>query len=474
MPKPILTLLSKEEVELIHEYSLKVLEEVGIKIEDDKVLEMLRRQGLEVKDKKVIIPSYIVKEALSKCPREIVLYDRDGKPYHILGKGETLFNPGSAAIKILDYGSMEPRSPTLQDLKKLAIIVDALEHIRAQSTALVPSDVPVEVRDLVRLYPILKYSKKPIVTGAFSIEGLHYMVKALSIIVEDVSKKPIAIFDVCPSPPLHWSKIAIRNLVDGAKYRIPLEIIAMPQIGATGPVTIAGSLVQHNAEVLSAITIAQLVSPGTPIIYGGSPSTFEMRYGTSLITGIEALLLVTGYVDMAKYYQLPVHAYVALSDSKFIDYQAGIETMLGALIAVIRGIDVASGPGMLEYESVQSLEKLVLDNDACGIALRYMKGFEISDETLAFNIIKNVGPGGHFLTQKHTVKYMRKELYMPKVLDRTSRGLGIVHLLKKAHDRVNDILKKHSPLMLDEDLERNLYEYLNSITKKYGYTLIRV
>jgi len=474
VPRPILSLLSRDEVELIHQYSVEILEKIGVKIEDKETLNFLKKQGLEVNGRIVKIPSYVVKESLSKCPRKITLYDRDGKPYHVLGEGKTLFNPGSAAIKILDYNSMEPRTPTLKDLRDLVIVVDALEYIRAQSTALVPGNVPIEVRDLVRLYPILKYSKKPIITGAFGIEGLHYMVKALSIVMGDVTKKPIAIFDVCPSPPLHWSKISVRNLVDGARYKVPLEIIPMPQLGATGPVTIAGSLVQHNAEALSAIVIAQLSSPGAPIIYGGSPSTFEMRHGTSLITGVEALLLVSAYTDMAKFYQLPVHGYLALSDSKLIDYQAGAETMIGALIAVIRGVDVASGPGMLEYESVQSLEKLVLDNDICGIALRYVNGFEINEETIAIDVISKVGPGGNFLTQRHTVKYLRRELFMPKVLDRTSRGKILKKALERAHERVKQILEKHEPPMLAKDVESELYNYMNSITTKYGYKLEKV
>lgn len=471
MPKPALTLLSKDEIEVVHERSLEILSEIGVKIEDENVVNMLKSKGLDVEGKVVKIPAYMVKEALAKTPRTITLYDRNGKPYHVLGEGKTLFNPGSAAIKILDYGSTEPRPPILKDLRDLVIVVDALENIKAQSTALVPIDIPIEVSDLVRLYPVLKYSEKPIITGAFSVEGLHYMVKALSIVVNDLDKKPLAIFDVCPSPPLQWSKIAIGNLVDGAKYHVPLEIIPMPQIGATGPVTIAGSLIQHNAEILSGIVIAQLTSPGTPIIYGGSPSTFEMRHGTSLIAGIEALLLVTAYVDMAKYYGIPVHGYLGLSDSKQIDYQAGLETMLGALIATIKGVDVASGPGMLEFESVQSLEKLVLDNEICGLAFRYAKGFEISKDTLAIDVIRKVRHGGHFLAQKHTVKYLRRELYMPKILYKAGRGTAIKSIIQKVHEEVIRVLKEHKAPILDKDIEKELIEYINSVTLKYGCNL---
>jgi len=471
MPKPALTLLSRNEIKTVHECSLEILSEIGVKIEDENVVNMLKSKGLDVEGKVVKIPAYMVKEALAKTPRTITLYGRNGKPYHVLGEGKTLFNPGSAAIKILDYGSTEPRPPILKDLRNLVIVVDALENIKAQSTALVPSDIPIEASDLVRLYPVLKYSEKPIITGAFSIEGLHYMVKALSIVINDLDKKPLAIFDVCPSPPLKWSRIAIRNLVDGAKYHVPLEIIPMPQIGATGPVTIAGSLIQHNAEILSGIVIAQLASPGTPIIYGGSPSTFEMRYGTSLIAGIEALLLVTAYVDMAKYYGIPVHGYLGLSDSKQIDYQAGLETMLGALIATIKGVDVASGPGMLEFESVQSLEKLVLDDEICGLAFRYAKGFEISKDTLATDVIRKVRHGGHFLAQKHTVKYLRRELYMPKILDRAGRGTAIKSIIQKAREEVIRILKEHKAPILDKDIEKELVEYINSVTLKYGCNL---
>lgn len=461
MPKPKISILSPSEKEEIHSKAITLLEEVGVSIQDKKVTEFLLKEGCKIKNGKILFSEDMVNESLKTVPHRIDLYNRDGNHVATLGEEALVFNPASAAIKILDFKSNEPRFPTLDDVKKLAILVDSLKNIDAQSTAVVPSDVPNSIKDAVRLYVILKYSNKPVITGAFTIENLGIMIDMLRVIREDYKKKPWVIFDVSLSTPLTWSELIIRNLFDLAKEKIPAEIISAPQMGATSPATIAGSLLLHHSEILSGIVISQLTNPGAPVIYGGFTAVLQPNYVVPLITAPESILLMLSYREMAKYLDIPVHTYMALSDNKILDYQAGGETMYSALAAAMDGFDIISGPGVLENDLVQSFEKLVLDNEVVGIVKRIKKGYEMGADELAFDIIKEVAilEKHQFLSQKHTKKYLRKEFHFPDSSvwnvtsrDRWDRRDAVEH----AHEKVEKILSEYKPNMLSEEKLKKL------------------
>ena len=209
-------------------------------------------------------------------------------------------------------------------------------------------------------------------------------------------EKPLAIFDCCPSPPLKWSNLTCQNLIDASKAGIPAELISMPLTGATSPVTLAGALVQLTAENLSGIVIHQLAHPGSPIIFGGSPAAFDMRKGTTPMGAVETMMIDAAYVQIGKHLGLPTHAYMGLSDAKIVDGQAGLETGMGALIAALAGANVISGVGMLNFESCQSLEKLVLDNEICGMALRMVRGIEARGDRLGGDLYGDIYDGQTF------------------------------------------------------------------------------
>ena len=471
MPKPSLAVLSRDEVLEIHNKAIDLLSRVGVKFEDPEVAKILLDAGATESNGRVLIPEEIVNEALKNTPKKIDLYDRDGRKLTTLGENASIFNPGSAAIKILDYGASEPRTPTLEDLRNLVIVVENLEFIEAQSTALVPGDAPIEIRDVVRLYPILRYSRKPIVTGAFTVENISIMLDMLKVVREDAWRRPFTIFDACPSPPLSWSKVTSRNVVDLAKAGVPSEIISMPGLGATAPVTIAGATVLHHAEVLSGVVLAQLVSKGAPVIYGGSPTLMHPRFGTALITAPESVLVALAYRDLAKFLGLPTHTYMGLSDSKLVDYQSGVEGAYSALLAALAGFDVISGPGMLEFESVQSLEKLVLDNEVCGLVKRISRGFEISSEEVATEVIEEtvLRKGGNFLTHPHTRKYLRRELHIPRVWDSTPRSRwSKKSIYDEAHVTVTRLLKEGTYHELSSDVLNELNKVYEALWVKTG------
>jgi trimethylamine--corrinoid protein Co-methyltransferase len=269
-----------------------------------------------------------------------------------------------------------------------------------------------------------------------------------------------------------WSDTTCQNLIDCAKFSIPAEIIPAPQMGATSPITLAGTLVQFNAEFLSGLVISQITKPGSPVIYGGSPTTFDMRYLSSRLGSVENIMVACAAAQIAKHYHLPSHAYLGLSDSKSLDAQSGVETSFGVLLGTLAGVNVVSGPGMLVFENCQSLEKLVVDNEICGMALRLADGITTNKDAFAYDVIKNVGPGGNYLGQKHTLNWFEKEYFTPSdVINRLTleaeRKQGSKDIVKKARETVDKVLKEHVPEPLSIDVENDLRDAIKDIMNSY-------
>jgi trimethylamine---corrinoid protein Co-methyltransferase len=476
--RQLLQLLSAGDVEDIHAKSLTVLEKVGVNVRNDEAVRLLKTAGCEIDSVRKIVrmPGSLVDECLNKTAPSLELWSRGGKRNRIVGADNLTFNPGSCAVYFSDHVTGETRQALSKDLVDSVRLVDALGYIQAQSTSVVPSEVPKEIGDLYRLYLVLKNSVKGIITGAFTKQGLIDMKHLLEVVAggeEELTKRPMAIFDVCPSSPLVWSDTACQNLLDCAKSEIPAEIIPAPQMGATSPVTLAGTLVQSNAEFLSGVVISQIVRPGTPIIYGGSPTTFDMKYLSSRLGSIENMMVACAGAQMGKYYEVPTHAYLGLSDSKTLDVQTGIEASFGILLGALARVNVISGPGMLAFENCQSLEKLVIDNEICGMALRLVEGIAANNDTYAIETIERVGSGGNFLGEKHTLQYFKKEYFTPSdLIDRmtleTERKRGRSDILSKARETVDQILKEYDPEPLPIYVENELRHTLQEIMKRHS------
>ncbi|MCP8316980.1 MAG: trimethylamine methyltransferase family protein, partial [archaeon] len=306
-----LRLLSNDEIDKIYAGALELLNKKGVKYLNSEALRILSSEG-EVNQKDMVakLPEDTIKESIMKAPSKIPLYDRNGRLVIVLEESSLIFNPGSVAINIIDMKSGEIRKPNSKDLIEFVRLTDSLENIKAQSTSLIVSDVREAIVDRYRLYIVLKNSTKPVITGSFTVDGVYDMRKILSLVIgeEELVKKPIAIFDVCPSSPLIWSEVTSQNLIDCSKFMIPAEIVPMPLAGALSPVTLAGTLVQHTAEALSGIVLAQLTNPKSPIIYGGSPSIFDMRHGTTPMGSIESIMIQCCCSEIGKYLGLPTHA----------------------------------------------------------------------------------------------------------------------------------------------------------------------
>ncbi|HSG29207.1 MAG TPA: trimethylamine methyltransferase family protein, partial [Candidatus Krumholzibacterium sp.] len=432
--------------------------------------------GATIDGDRTKIPASVVEKALETAPDTIKVYDRHGQLRMDLGGDRVHFNPGSAALRIFDPEIGDARTPVTADVVKYATIIDSLPNYAAQSTGLVPGDVPEDIADRYRVFLGLQYSSKPIVTGTFQVEAfkvMHAMLSAVAGGDEKLREKPNAIFDCCPSPPLAWSDLTCQALIDCSRTGLPAELVSMPLTGATSPVTLAGAVVQHCAENLSGITIHQLANPGSPIIYGGSPACFDMRKGTTPMGAVETMMIDGAYAEIGKYLGVPTHAYMALSDSKPVDYQAGMETAMGAILAAVSGVNNVSGPGMLDFESCQSLEKLVLDHEVVSMALRLTGGIELRDDPIAAPLIQSGIKRKEFLSLPHTMKWFRKEAYFPhEVIERGTleewREKGKKDAAQRANDRVKEILASHTPEPLDPKIVEHITGLMTEEAKKAG------
>ncbi len=469
-------ILSKDDINGIHMASLEVLEQTGVLVKNSNALGILEDAGCIIDSNIVRIPPNLVEDALKKVPSSFQLCTREGDRCFTVGGDEVIYNPGSTALQFLDRATREMRRATVEDLIHLVKLVDGLEYIQAQSTAVVPGDVPDTISDLYRLYVVLKNSAKPIVTGAFSTEGLLDMIRMLEAVAgtpEDLSRKPRAIFDCCPSSPLMWSDVTVQNLIDCSKHDVPAEIVPAPLMGATSPVTVTGTLVQSNAEVLSGVVISQLVREGSPVVYGAAPMVLDMRHTTPCLGAVEAMMVACATAEIGKHYGMPTQAYLGVSDSKAVDAQSGYESGLGIALGALARINIVSGPGMLASVNCQSLEKLVIDNELCGVAYRLIEDVRLESSDLAVDLIKSVGPGGHFLDQEHTRVHFRKELFIPsdifcRLSPESWKEAGAKDAFERARKNVDRLFSEHVPTPLSQETEKQLEGTLQDILKRRG------
>ena len=479
--RPKVELLSRPFIEKIIEEALTLLGVQGVLVENNEALSLFREadQDVEASSQRVFIKRELVEQCLRTVPGAVTLFDRNGQRSYIVGGDEVHFDPGSAAVTILDPDALAIRRPETADLVRFVRLTDALPHLHFQSTGLVSGDVPEDLADLYRLYIGLLHSPKPVVTGTFRVESFVPMRDLLAAVrggEKALAEKPMAIFDACPSPPLKWSRLTCQSLLDCSRAMIPSELISMGMTGATSPATLGGTLVQHTAENLAGLVICQLARPGAPVIFGGSPSSFDLRKGTTPMGAIETMMIDMAYAQVGKFLRLPTHAYMGLSDAKVNDSQAGLETGMGAVLAALAGINVVSGAGMMNFESCQSLEKLVIDNEICGMAYRLVQGVAQREDPLAVHLFEGSAAGLNFLAHPHTRKWYRLEHTFPLLADRdtydTWVGKGKQTMADRAGNEVKRLLKEHQPELLPDDKLRELRGIMIKAARGLGLTAL--
>jgi len=480
--RPTLRFLEDRLISRIVDEARDLLKTLGVTIHNDEVLSLLGDNGAEV-DKANHLVKFtdgIMDKALETSPRSFQLYDVLGNETHLFSDNNVHYTPGSAAITILDSETGEARKPTTTDYVKYAKLMCGLDNIAAQSTAFIPRDVPDAISDSYRLFLSLLFCEKPVVTGAFTIEAFGIM-KDLQLIVrgseEELKKKPLTVFSCCPTSPIKWSDVTSQNVLDCARYSIPVEFIAMPLSGFMAPVTMVGTLIQHTAETLSGVVISQLANPGTPMLYGGSPAIFDIRYETAPMGAIETMMIDCAYSEIGKWLGLPTQAYISTSDAKQLDTQAGLESGIGATLAALTGINNISGPGMLDLEACQSLEKLVVDNEICGMTLRMLRGIEPRGDFPSLALFQELLREKHLIIADHTRRHLRDEIIFPgPVISRANRARwvdeGSTTLWDRASGEVKRLIGEAEPSRLDDRLKGQLVERMEAEARGSGMDVL--
>jgi trimethylamine--corrinoid protein Co-methyltransferase len=476
--RPQLRFLDNALVDRILDEARSLLGRLGVEVHNDAARDLLVAGGAQIEEatRRVLLPDALLDTALHTAPRLVSLFGVLGEQTHELAGDAVYFTPGSAAIHVLDEATGVIRPPSTVDYVRYAKLVSRLPHMAAQSTALIPNGIPGEIADSWRLYLSLLLCEKPVVTGAFSAGGFAVM-RDLQLAVrgtgEELRKKPLCIFSCCPTAPLKWSYDTSQNVIDCARAGVPVEFVSMPLVGFVAPVTLVGSVVQHAAETLSGVVLAQLASPGAPVVWGGSPAVFDVRNETTPMGAIETMILNCANSEVGKRLGLPTQGYIALSDAKRLDAQAGLETGIGALLAGLSGINSVSGPGMLAFESCQSLEKLVLDDEICGMVARLRRGIEPREESPLLPLFQELVREGQLLIAGHTRRYLADEIHVPSpVIDRAPlarwREEGGETLAGRAAREVERLIARWVPSRLGEDAKRSLRERMGDAAARAG------
>ena len=471
--RPTLKVLSDELISQILNEAKRIMAETGMEIRGPELKRRLMDHGLktDASGQRLYFPTDVVDKAIETAPKSFTLFDRDGAPYTEIGGNNVHFVPGSSGLKILDHRTGETRLSNSTDFIEYARVCDTLEHVAYLATAFSTNkDIESQVSDAWRLYMTLTTSKKPVVTGAFSEDGTERMVQMLEMFRNDradLIAKPMSIFTITATGNFRYGEDSCQNLLDCVEAGIPVEIVPVTLMGLIAPVTLVGALIFHCVDVLTGITMAQIIRPGAPVLFGGAPATFHMKAASSPMAAIEAQHLNVGYVEIAKSMNLPTQAYMALSDAKSLDAQAGGETFSSALLAAIAGVNSVSGPGMLDFVLTFSLPKLVFDNEVCGQALHFVREIKVLDDLPISQLVSDLMRDDHLITSEHTLKHWPQELYLTDpVIDRENREswelAGSIGFNQRASTEVEQRLAAYQPIATDPAIDAAMRDVVKS------------
>ena len=470
--RPRIQVLDDALIDRILTEAKRILAEVGMEVRGPEMRRRLLEAGLPTDaNGRVLFPRDVVDRAIASAPKSFTLYDRDGRPHAELGGDNVHFTPASSGLKILDHRTGETRLANTADFVEYVRLADGLPHIAYLATAFsTNADIEARVSDAWRLYLCLTNSRKPVVSGAFTEHGVGRMVEMMALFRRDradLIARPLSIFTITATGMFRYSEDSCQNLLDCVAWGIPVEIVPVTLMGLIAPVSVVGATVFHTVDVLAGLTMAQIAQPGAPVLFGGAPAEFHMRAATSPMLGVQALRLDMAYVEVAKSLGLPTQSYMALSDGKFLDAQAGAETFGSALLAALAGVNSVSGPGMLDFVLTFSLPKLVLDDDLCGQALHFVREIGPVDDLPALDLVREVMAEQHLITAPHTMAHWPQELYLPApVTDRENREnwqkAGGKDLRQRAAEEVERRLAAYEPLETDPLLVAEMERLITS------------
>ena len=458
--------LTDDLVHRIHEAALSILERTGVHVEEPEALRLFQEAGatVDLDRSRVRLPRSLVEDAVDWAPSRVVLAGRDPAWDLELEDARVHIGTGGAALNVLDLERGEKRPAVLRDVVELARLVDALDNVHFYLVPVYPTDLDKDVVDVNTYYASLANTTKHVQAGVYTIQGIRDTVEMCERIAggaDALRERPIVSFITCwLVSPLKLATDVTSLLIETCRQRIPAVLSAAPMAGSTAPVTLAGMLAQLTAEQLSGVALAQLAERGAPLLIGPIPATADMQTGRYLAGAAEFGLTNAAMAQMAQFYGLPLYNSAGMTDAKTSDVQAGFEKATSAVLTALAGSNfIHHAAGMIENMNMVAAEQFVIDNEILGMAMRVLQGVEVNDETLALDVIDEVGPGGHFLMADHTIRHMRSEFYYPSsVVDRQGWDMwqqdGGRDAVERARQIAQDILAHHRPDPLDPSVEQ--------------------
>ncbi|SHH74529.1 trimethylamine methyltransferase family protein [Desulfosporosinus lacus] len=467
--------LTEKQAEEIHLASCQVLEDTGMVIHHEEAVELLRQAGAHVENgNRVYFPSFLVKQALQSAPSRVTLYNRKGEAALHLEGANVYFGTGSDTLNYLDPFTLERRSWRQEDVANAIRLCDKLPNIDFVMSMGLLSDVDPRMINREQYAIMVQNTEKPQVVIAEDGDTLLDIIEMAACAVggkERLRQKPLFMIYTEPTSPLQHPKESIEKLLIAAENGVPANFACGGVAGASVPTTIAGALVQANAEALSGLIIHQLKAPGAPFIYGYGNSPLDMRTMQAVYGTPEAVLFQGGAVDLAHYYQLPSWGYAGCSNSKVCDEQAIAESTMFTMMGALQGCNIMHDVFYMEFGITGSLELLVISNEVIGRTRRLLKGINTDKESLGVESIMRVGPGGNFLGDDHTAKHFRDN-WFPDLSDFNNyenwTANGSKTMIERARDQIKQVLETHQPKPVTEEVKAQIGEILRKAKEKVG------
>ena len=454
--------LGPQECEKIHLASLEILERTGVDVHDEKARDLLIQGGARADGIRVRIPEYLVARALATAPKRITLYDRLGNVAMRAGGYNTYYGGGSDCLNVLDHRTGERRKARLSDVREAAILMDALPEIDFVMSAFLPEDVDGRIYDRYQMEIMLNNTSKPIVFVTPDFEGCVTAVEMCEIVsggTENFQKRPFATCYINVTSGLVANAEALQKCMYLAEKGLPQLYIPLNAGGVNSPVTTAGCMASMNAGILLGVVLSQLVREGAAIAvpgWNGGPYNLKTMVGNYVLADEQGVP-----TSMGKYYDLPVFGLGGSTDSKLIDQQCGFEVSLSLMTSLLHGANIVHDVGFMDAGLQGSLQLIAICNDHLGFLRAATAGVPVNDETLALDIIDELGPTGNFLDHEHTMRHY-KEPYYSKLADKSQYSVwlkrGGTSMEMRAAKMVDDILAKHQPASLPLEIQAEIKE----------------
>jgi len=455
----------------VHQAVLALLQDPGVKIRHEEALDIFKRGGADVdREKQVVhIPPSLVDYALNHAPRFMKVCGRDPK-YDLKSNSGIHYSNGHGATMIIDLDTGERRPATKKDLENNVRVHDGLENTHFIFPEVYPQDVPEKALDRHISQALLSNTEKPVIATAYSGAGAKDLLKmgiAIAGSEEALRRRPMFTVSLGIISPFCFEPNRVDVLLEMCRFGHPFQIYTIPSAGATSPVTLAGTLALMTAELLSGLVLTQLVNPGVPVRLMGYAGTSDMRSGDFTFASPEKTLMAAALAQMLRFYGVPQGVHGSTTRANALDAQAGYETGILNLFSALSGSDVVieCTSASLENTAASVPEMAVIGNEICGFINRILQGIEVNPDTLAVDVIRQVGPGGEYLTHDHTMEHFRSEQWDPKLGNRLKRDhweeKGAMDIRARARDEYRKILATHQPKPLDPGVQKKLQKIVD-------------